>query len=236
MPAIALVVSTRAVSADGTGAIVTTPGVDTTGATLLVVVVTDWPNTGPSGIADSKGNTWHALTSQTTTSRNRILYAWDHGGSALSVGSGHTVSTTSGNFQTINFLAFSGTRTSSDPLGQQNGTTANASSVSPGSITPATNGEVVIAGLGGDGSNTLSINSGFTITDQDPFVGGAHFGGAAAYFVQSTAAAINPAWSASGAFNAAVTIASFKAPAPPSSVVARRSEVGTRAGSRQVIS
>lgn len=236
MPAIALVASTRAVSADGTGATVTTPGVDTTGATLLVAVVSDWPSTGPSGISDSKGNTWRTLTSRVTTVRNRILYAWDHGGTALSVGSGHTISTTSGNFQTIDFLAFSGTQTSSDPLGQQNGTTANAASVSAGSITPATNGEVIIAGVGEDGSNTLSINSGFTITNQDPFVGGAHFGGAAAYLVQATAAAINPAWSAAGSFNAALNIVSFKAPAAASSVVSRRSEFGTRAGSRQMVS
>jgi hypothetical protein len=57
----------------------------------------------------------------------------------------------------------------------------------------------------------VAINSGFTIVEEIPLVGGQHFGLRMAYLIQATAAAVNPTWSwTSGAATVSASIASFK--------------------------
>jgi hypothetical protein len=84
-----------------------------------------------------------------------------------------------------------------------------------GSVTPSENNEVLIAGTGIEGTGrTATINSSFTITDGIAGDGATRMGGYAAYLIQTTATAVNPTWTYSGAVTrVAANIATFKAAA-----------------------
>jgi hypothetical protein len=85
----------------------------------------------------------------------------------------------------------------------QNGaTTAGATSLQTGSVTPSVGGSLLISG-----SMIGNSISGFTATVTA--VGGT-YPGAIAYLKQGTAAAINPAWSFGGSSEGGAVIASFK--------------------------
>jgi hypothetical protein len=193
---IAKVVSTEKA---GTG---DSPSVDTTGANFLVACVSGL--TADRGISDSKENAWIELTPQTGEfSASAALYYVAN----ATVGSGHTF-TAVGSTTGIVVVAFSGVKVTS-PFDQENGVTEGASPRSTGSVTPSENDELVVAGSGGVG-NTYSIDSGFTLDEFITVAGGTNFGVAIAHKIQTTAAAVNPAWSTvSGDINA--FIATFKA-------------------------
>lgn len=210
--AIALVNHTSAGSSDTNN--VTTSSIDTTGATLLVAwIVFDFTAAEPS-FSDNKSNTWTSLTIQSdgAAARGRWRYVANP-----TVGTGHTV-TASGttDFPAVCFLAFSGVAAAS-PFDVQNGAASSSAvtTLAPGSITPGQNNELVLVGLGVAGAiSSLSIGgSGFTITDQVAFSSGAAYGADAAYKVQTTAGAENPAWSWTTAETCVAAIASFKAAA-----------------------
>jgi hypothetical protein len=127
----------------------------------------------------------------------------------------HTFSiTNTGNNPSLAVLAFSGA--SASPLDQSagNGTTTNTNQAvlaapvaSP--ITPTTSGQLIVSGECGVFSITgLAIDSGFTLRDY--IAAGSFISVASAYFVQATAATINPNWTWVGADSAQACIASFK--------------------------
>jgi hypothetical protein len=198
--AIALVANVA--SNAGTNAAVTTAGIDTTGANLIVVAV-GYNTVGT--LTDSKSNTWTALTTRGSAPGSKLYYCVPS-----SVGAAHTFTWTA-SFPSICVAAFSGAHAT--PFDLENGNNAGVSvtSIQPGSITPSEDNELVIAGFGYNGTQTVSINGGFTISDQKPLNSGVAYGSAMAYLIQTTAAAANPAWSWTGAQNAAASIASFKA-------------------------
>lgn len=144
-----------------------------------------------------------------------MWYAWDHGGSPLSVGAGHTFSGDV-NVYGIVVEAFSGTLTSGNPLDQQNGTRGNVvSSVQPGNVTPGQDNEVVITycGAGAITTSSFSIDSGYAITDQMLFNPGVQYAMALAYLIQTTAGTTNPTWSFAAGNTVGASIATFKASA-----------------------
>ncbi len=216
--AIALVSNTGKGAAAG-GDSITTDAIDTTGATLLVIVL-GFFNSTPT-ISDSKSNTWTALTNshEAAGSNCQIFYVANP-----TVGSGHTFTNgTSDSYSSVLVSAWSGAATTT-PFDQQNQNNAGpVTSASTGSITPGENNELVIAGVSlrdnGSTGDTVSINGGFTISDQVPSVGFAHLQGASAYLIQTTAAAANPTWSWTNSDYVATTIASFKAAGGGASVV-----------------
>lgn len=178
----------------GSASPTTTTGIDTTGATLLIVTISLGVTTTTS-IVDSKGNTWVQLFSPFLT---QIYYSYNKAGSALSVGAGHTVTVTdSGDYPFITFAAFSGTKTTStDPLSQQSSTIAGAgsTSVQPGSITD-TAGSLFITSCYASLSVTApTINSSFNLIGSSGLVNGVNFAGAGAYKLSTTE---NPIWSLS---------------------------------------
>lgn len=178
----------------------TSAAVDTTGATLLIAVASTFVN--PTTVSDSKGNSWTALTLRGTGSAVQLFYAVNP-----TVGTGHTFTDGGFNFGTVCYAAFSGVDAVS-PYDTDTGGHA-AGNVQPGSITPAANNELLVAGLCWYPSNTVSIDSGFSITDQRDYTG--NMGSALAYLVQGAAAAVNPTWSASSSFtDAAAAMAAFK--------------------------
>jgi len=94
------------------------------------------------------------------------------------------------------------------PLDQVNqfGSTGSVSTIQAGSVTPGETNELVLCGLGSFFSGTpLSIDGGFTITDQQP---GA-YSAAMAYLIQTSIAAANPTWSGLS-YRSSAAIATYK--------------------------
>jgi len=197
------------------GASPTTAGINTSGATLLVVSMSCFGGAS-SAPTDSNGNTWHEAKAILSGNESSLWYAYDKSGSALVVGAGQTFSGGSNIFG-LEVEAFSGTLTGSDPLDQTNGALDSAplASWQPGSITPGANNEVVISYAGVFNGSGIAVDSSMTITDKYDFAGGISYQQGLAYIVQTTAAAINPTWSNLQSTGSAV-IASYKAGATSS--------------------
>ncbi len=198
----------NSVSAVGTDSLVTTAGIDTNGATLIVVHV-GLDNSGTPTISDSLGNTYTALTAINSGAAKSILYY-----KYLPLtGSAHTF-TNSGafNFSTIEVVAFGATKITADPFDQENGGTGLASTTCVlGSITPSENNEVLVTGICLNGAGLpVSIDSGFTVLQDEEFGAGNNYGSAIAYRILETAAAIAPTWTRTNANSSAARIASFR--------------------------
>jgi hypothetical protein len=182
---------------------VTTAAIDTTGATLLVAVLTDFAETT---FSDSKSNTWTSLTKGTQFISTRIVYCVPS-----SVGSGHTFSASvASGFPSICVAAFSGAHAT--PVDQQNGSTGNGiTSIQPGSVTPTEDNELVIVGVGLGNGNAAGIDmAGYTVPEEVYYNGNA-FTCALAYNIQTSATATNPTWTWTGNEQGVARIATFKA-------------------------
>jgi hypothetical protein len=203
--AIALVVSVSAASTNGNA--VTTSAIDTTGANLLVLLLGEYASgTTPS---DSKSNNWTALNTYTGgVTLSRLWYVKNP-----TVGSGHTFTGgKSTNYPAIAVLAFSGADTSA-PFDVQNGISqgSNVTSQATGSITPGSDGEVVVAGGSWQAdTSAASVDSGMTLQEIKYHTSNSE-AAFIAYKVQGTAAAINPTFSWTTSVPVALSIASFKA-------------------------
>lgn len=205
--AIAFVIDDEAASTTGNN--VTTPGVDTSGANLIVLAHCEDGST--DNPFDSNGNTWQHLTTYATGPRIRIHYCFDP-----VVGAAHTFSVnTSGRSPSIAMAAFSGAAS----FDQESGTPA---SQQPGSITPAEDNELLITAAS-DGS----VGTGRTV--DAPFSsnltasiagGGPNYSIAMAYEIQTTATARNPTWNT--ATNPVAAMAAFKAAAAGVSDLTRK--------------
>lgn len=181
---------------------ITTPAINTTGATGLIIAVGWWDGVGNVSVSDSKSNTWAPVTKYVTSNCSVEFFTCLNPGS---VGSGHTFSKTgTDTYGSIAVLAFSGTDTTASVDGNSGAGTASGTTQQPGSITPSQNGSVVITALGMSAhSGSGSIDGGFTVSDS--FVDGSNYGVALAYLIQTSAAAANPTWTASsGALEACI--------------------------------
>ncbi len=181
------------------------PGIDTSGANLLVVVVS-YLTASPPTLSDSKSNSWGSpiLTEVGASGGSAAMYYCKN----PNIGTAHTFTLTGGADNSACFAAFDGRDTTS-PLDQSSG--ANLGSVQPGSITPSTDNQLVVAVSGGGIGTTGTVDSGMTVTDFNPFVGGTGYHSVLAYIIQSTAGAINPTFADAGG----IIIASFKAGSSP---------------------
>lgn len=193
---------------------VTTASINCTGANFLVACCTS-ASAHAGTISDSQSNTWTSLTR--TVSGNatdiQLFYVFN-----ASVSASHTFTISStGGFPCIEVMAWSGIQTTPNPFDVQNtNSSASATSLTPGSITPSVNNELIVVGLAVDtATSATSIDSNFTITDTVTLVGGQHFGGSIAYLLQGTAAAVNPTWSWTTAALPEAAIASFKSTVGP---------------------
>jgi hypothetical protein len=127
----------------------TSTAIDTTGSSLLLVMVGISRSSTSITISDSKSNTWRSLTQYVSTSvLCQIFYAYDKAGASLSVGTGHTVtisfSPTSG-YPILFFTCASGTVTDSSVLIGGNG--AANDTLSTGTVTPSAAGDWVVSGI-----------------------------------------------------------------------------------------
>jgi hypothetical protein len=182
---------------------VTTPAIDTTGADLIVIVQNFNLGNSSSTMVDSKSNTYTLAIGTGTIPDTCVWYV-----QAPTVGTGHTFSGhSSTGFFDFSVQAWQGSRAS--PLDQINHGSGTGTATT-GSITPTINKELLIAGvttIPGVGGTSNSIDSGFTVNASG------EFWGTMAYFVQTTAAAINPTWSnTTGSTALETAIVSFKGP------------------------
>jgi hypothetical protein len=204
-----LVAHTAAASTNTTS--VTTTAINTTGANLIVVGVCNFndPSLVPT---DSAINTWTACTPYKSTTANfyaaQIFYCYSPAtSSSHAFGANQTSS-----YPSIAVMAFSGSAAS--PFDQENGfgTISSVTSIQPGSVTPTANNELIatLVGFGNASSATATADSGFTTTDSIGNLSNS-VGIGMAYLKQTTAAAVNPAWSWTGSSPENVaTIATFK--------------------------
>lgn len=199
----------------------TSSALNTTGASLLIVSIGQYDVGSDVTLSDSKGNTWTKLTVQSNfDTRSWIAYCINP-----TVGSGHTFTIAGSNsysFATIG--AFVGTAVSTTFRSQNNANSTIANSIQPGSVTPDADGQLIWTGFCGFVNASSTIGSGFTITDQQAGNSGTCYGGAGAYLIQGTAAAVNPTWSTNDAANdSTANIAVFEvAPVVASSGIATR--------------
>lgn|SRR5262245_49038592 len=193
--AIGLIVSTSQASVDGSN--ITTPAINTTGASLLIVYLIHYNATTPTmTLSDSKGNTWvPTWTAIHPTSTFITMSGFYVAGGT--VGTGHSF--TASGISTVSAMtvaAYQGTR-----IAGVRGTPAgpaytSASSLSPGTLIPGIDGALMTTAIGraGDTSGD-SIDSGFGIKQNVPYVGGMNFGISLADKIQTTAANETPTWS-----------------------------------------
>lgn len=181
--------------------------VDDTGANLLIFGYSQFG--GGLSVSDSNTNTWVELTPQNNAGLSAVI--WYVGGTPT-VGSGHTYAA-GGSNQTGQVSSWSGLQTT--PFDVENGANTSGPTLTfqAGSITPSANNTLIIANVTWNTyTGSVTIDSGFTIISQNTIGGGAVFGAATAYLIQSSAAAINPTWtfgSGVGAANISANIASF---------------------------
>lgn len=180
----------------------TSTSIDTTGANFLVanlVII----NGGSATLTDSYGNTWTALTSYGNSTQAQLYYV-----ASPTVGTGHTFTITgSSQFPALAVASFSGVASSS-PLDVEIGNTASsATSCSTGSLTPTSNNELMITGIGTVSSHAPTVNIG-TVTDS--LGEAASWGVGLAYLVQTSATAENATWSQTVTQDMQVNIAFFR--------------------------
>lgn len=186
----------------------TTSAIDTTGSTLLVMVVAYLSGTVPT-ISDSKGNTWVALNEYTSGAGNgrvRMYYVKNP-----TVGSGHTFSAAAGaSYNSICVASFNETDTAANADSQNGVGTVSATTQQPGSLTPSINNALLVTGLELVAtSGSATIDSGFTVVDTQ--TDASNFAVALAYKIQGAATSVNPTWTAPGsADRMAASIAAFK--------------------------
>lgn len=186
---------------------VTTAAINTTGANFCVIGVSPASSISSfTGVSDSQGNTWTGLTPADNGSDTEavIYYAKN-----VTTNASHTFSA-AGIVLAIVAACFSNVNTTS-PFSTQNGAfTAAATTVATGSITPGGNGALIVSMFGTcTAASSIAVDSGMTIIDTQPWVVGNNCGGALAYKVQTTAAAINPTWTYGTSQKLAAVIASF---------------------------
>jgi hypothetical protein len=200
--------------AGGVGCTTGTVTLNTTGATLLVIVDVSGSGQNPTGdtVNDGNGNTWQTAsgTSYVNSTGVTIWYSYSKGAAALSLSSAETFSVT-GSFGAIDVMAFSGTATYPiNPYSNQSGaSTASSATLQYPSTSCYGSPGLLIAGAGVHSTGTPSIDTGFTLVDQTQFVSGYRTGMAAAYLDQSVIAAVAPIWTQGGASSMAIMLACF---------------------------
>jgi len=201
-----LIAHTGAQSPDGNT--VTTTGIDTTGATLIVAAVAQVHGVAFS-FTDSLSNIWTGLTVQDNASspKIQIFYVVNP-----NVGAGHTFANiVTSSFPAVTVTAWTGNAAS--PFDVENGSTASATTIATGNVTPSLTNALVITAAGHSEVYSSSVDSSLTISDNEAGASSLAFGLAMAYIVQTVSppATVNTTWSGDGSTHGwAAAIAVFK--------------------------
>lgn len=186
---------------------VTTDAIDTTGANLFIAAVTNNGAVAAATLTDSEGNTWTALTRQTTASgATQIFYVHNP---TTDVAHTVTVDAQVGNLASITFWAIAGSKSSS-PFDQEVNNTGSATS---GSITPTEDEELIVSVYQDAGSfnpGGVTVATFFSASASIPVVGGNRFAHISAIMIQDAAAAITCEFLPSNSITPCTSTASFK--------------------------
>lgn len=179
--------ATPSVESAGNGA--TTGTADTTGANFIAACVSDFQSAATATVTDSNSNSYTCQTRQAHTGGAAVKICTT---SSLTptVGAGHTLTCTgSGSFCTIAYAAFTGIGSTTIDQGPVGSISGGTTTTSP-SITPSTNGSLLIGCLGTGAANTgpYTVASPFTL-DSNVVPGGVQFGIGIAHLIQATAGA-----------------------------------------------
>jgi hypothetical protein len=200
-----VLIATTAASNPGTPNTVTTAGVNTTGANLIVVMAGyDAGFSGTSSaipvVTDNMGNgSYTGLPRQNSALGNagNLFYFANP-----TVGSGHTFTLTGTNtFPAIAVAAFS--NASSSPFDSQIGAgDAGSPSVNPvgGSVTPSSNNALIVTGCtygAATATDATNISGSFAIASHVAANVGIAYGCGLAWWKQPTSSATNPQWTIS---------------------------------------
>jgi hypothetical protein len=165
--------------------------INTVGADLIVVEIDAFSYAG-CGLSDNQGNIWTNAISASAGNQNLVV--WYTHNPTTSAAHTFTDCQQSG----MQMQAWKGSIAVGNPLDSQVSSFQTSTTTwQAGSLTPSQNNSLLVAASSvqvGSGPFTYSIGSAYTITD---FYGGSVGGdtnGAAAYLLQSIAAASNPAW------------------------------------------
>ncbi len=158
---------------------------DTTGADLIVIVISNFFTPAPSLPTDSKGNTYSLAVNSGGGGQCRIYYC------AAPTNDSSLVVTFAGSNIAAAVLAFSGCNTA-DAL---EATNSSVGSSRPGSVASAFSGSLYVAGLAHANSGASpTIDSSFVVDENVASSGGAWYGVSAATFVGD--GSLNPTWTA----------------------------------------
>jgi len=214
-----LIAHTGATNNNSFAGTITTLGINTTGADFIVIAASCKQDTfGTLFVVDNMGNTFAAAETQSegvgagVIVTNQLRYCFG----LPNVGINHTFtvlnSAGSGNADcAIAVAVFSGMATT-DQLesGGFVGGFTTTQSIQGSPITPATAGDLIVQAFMDAGVSlgaTVSIDSGFTIPDQNGINTGTGGAGAAlAYLITASPVPVNPTWSWSTGFGATLGI------------------------------
>ncbi len=208
------------------GITATTPARNTVGANFIIIAC-GWVQPTPMVPTDSQGNTWTPLPQYSFTQTNaRFFYCINP-----STSSNHIFTLTNGigsTFPVMAVQAWSGVNS----FDVQNGGTGGPSTqpVTAGPVTPAGNGELIISSEVSINSATISVDSGFTLTDFVPNVGHG-LGIAMSYLEQGSAATVNPTWTGQGVAIQVANVAAFTPSTTSPITLTMGSGVGVKGGS-----
>jgi len=208
-----LIAHTSAGSTINGGTTVTSPAINTTGANLFLIGICGYSSPPTDTVSDSSGSNTYTLgpsAAQNTAQNASLWYKY-----APATGTSQTFTTVSGGsgYRSITVEAFSGA--ASSPYDQHNSAlAASGTTIQAGSITPSVNNELAaIVGSVADATLTMaSINQSFILTDTVTGVTNERVGCGLSYLKQTTAAAVNPTYTASGSSSSGLgaAMASFK--------------------------
>lgn len=185
----------------------TSAGINTTGANLLVF--------GASGtgsvptLTDSNSNVWLQLVSHVAASNRIATLAIAQ--LAATVGAGQTFTTSPAPAPSSCIAAFALTTPLLALANARNGATS-VTSLAPGSLTSVSTNCLAIAFLAYRDTTTVTINDGFTILDQNPFISGTAVGSCLAYKILSSTGTVNPTFSWTNASDASAVTLLFGEP------------------------
>lgn len=202
--AFALVAS---VTAEGSSTGATSSGIDTTGANLITISVGSF--NAAVTVSDSKSNTYTKRTPRVNASSG-IACLYDCLNPTVGTGHTFTVSGT-GIYAGLVASAFSGAHATASFDVENGAVGASATTYQPGSITPSVDGSLVVfAGPAGGASSNLSAVSVGTIAGTTVGTSSTDYSIGLAYYVQTTAASINPTLTTVSATVWSGVIASYK--------------------------
>ena len=216
MPVPALVISAGAASSNMTT--VTTPGMDTTGATVLIAAVASYDLSTVGTLSDTRSNTWTPLTARATSSDPRIQLWYV---AAPLVGSAHTATyaqvTGTPPYPALSVAAFRAVR----PVAPLDGEVGRARRGRRRRSSPAPSRRRN-PGSPGDGAGLWHHGdavgeSGIHLIAPVAYLAGVNYGLGLAWSAPATLAAVNPTWTLNVTTTMAATLAAFKAAAgaPP---------------------